>query len=50
MSAPSRSGKQKEWGVRGLPGVIDLDTTYLDTEQAIERVVSLWRERAIVRN
>ncbi len=41
---------RKEWGVRGLPGVIDLDTTYLDTEHILERVIALWRERAIVRS
>jgi shikimate kinase len=40
---------RREWAVRGLPGVVELDTTTLDTEQTITAVIELWRERAIAR-
>lgn len=40
---------RREWAVRGLPGVVELDTTTLDTEQTIAAAIELWRERAISR-
>lgn len=40
---------RREWAVRGLPGVVELDATTLDTEQTIQAVIDLWRERAIAR-
>lgn len=40
---------RREWAVRGLAGVIELDTTTLEIEQIIQGVIDLWRERAIAR-
>lgn len=40
---------RSEWGVRGLPNILELDTTRLDTEQTIQAVIALWRENAIGR-
>lgn len=41
---------RQEWAVRGLAGVVELDTTTLNTEQTIQAIIELWRERAISRN
>ncbi len=41
---------RREWAVRGLPGIVELDTTHLDAEQTLQAVIELWRERAISRS
>jgi shikimate kinase len=40
---------RREWAVRGLPGVLELDTTTLDAEQTLQAIIDLWREHAISR-
>lgn len=40
---------RREWAVRGLSGVIEIDTTYLDNETIIEQVAAQWQERAVTR-
>jgi shikimate kinase len=40
---------KREWAVRGLAGVIEVDTTGLDAEATIDHVVRLWQSLAIKR-
>lgn len=40
---------RREWAARGLPGIIEIDTTYLSTDETVERIVNLWQEVAIER-
>lgn len=40
---------KREWSVRKLAAIYELDVTYLDTEQTISAITSLWQEVAITR-
>lgn len=40
---------KREWAIRGQPGIYEIDTTYLNTEDTIEAVGALWQSLAIVR-
>ena len=40
---------RQEWGIRDLPGMIQLDTTQMTVDQILQSVVALYRERAIPR-
>lgn len=40
---------RREWAVRGLPGVHEVDTTYLTVDETITTVANLWQELAIAR-
>ena len=40
---------KREWAVRGQPGIHEVDTTYLDTTEIIEKVALLWQSLAIER-
>jgi shikimate kinase len=40
---------RREWAVRGLSGILEVDTTYLNTEEVMDKVISLWQEIAITR-
>jgi shikimate kinase len=40
---------KREWAVRGLPGIQEIDTTYLTVDETITRVSTLWQELAIAR-
>lgn len=43
------SNLRREWAVRGVEGVIEVDTTYQTTEQTVDRVVEIWQDVAIER-
>ena len=43
------SDLKREWAVRGMPGVNELDLTYMETATAIEAIISVWQELAIQR-
>jgi len=47
--AAELSNLRREWAVRGAEGVIEVDTTYLTTEQTVERIAALWQDVAIAR-
>ena len=40
---------KREWAVRGMPGIHEVDSTTLTDEEIIETVRSLWQEMAIRR-
>lgn len=40
---------EREWGVRGLPGIHELDVTYLNEADTIAAVVTLWQQIAVRR-
>ncbi|MEQ8674957.1 MAG: shikimate kinase [Aggregatilineales bacterium] len=40
---------KREWSVRQLPNVHEIDTTYIDDDTIVERVVALWQELALER-
>lgn len=40
---------KREWAVRGLPGIREIDTTSLTHEEVVEQVITLWQELAIIR-
>lgn len=40
---------KREWAVRKIEGIVELDTTYLDENAIVEAVVALWQEQAIQR-
>jgi shikimate kinase len=35
---------KREWGARGREGVYELDATYMNTDQLVANVVSVWQE------
>ncbi|MDL1901722.1 hypothetical protein FBR02_13230 [Anaerolineae bacterium CFX9] len=39
---------RREWAVRKLPGIHEIDTSLLDDEQTIRAIARTWRERAAV--
>lgn len=47
--AAELSNLRREWAVRGKPGVIEVDTTYLTPTETVERIVNLWQDVAIER-
>jgi shikimate kinase len=47
--AAELSALRREWSVRGLDDVYEINTTYLDVEAIVERVVTLWQDIAIER-
>lgn len=40
---------RREWAVRQMPGVYEIDTTYLNEAETVETVINLWQQVAIVR-
>lgn len=40
---------KREWAVRGRDGLIEVDTTYVETEQVIDEVIGIWQEIALER-
>lgn len=40
---------KREWAVRELDGIHEIDTTYLDDEEIIDKVTGTWQELAIER-
>lgn len=40
---------RQHWAVRALPGVHELDVTYLSEPEIIERVAQMWMQLALVR-
>lgn len=40
---------RQEWGIRNLTGMVQLDTTAMTSDQILQTVVALYRERAIPR-
>lgn len=40
---------KREWAVRKMPNIHEIDTTYLDDAAIIEKVASLWQELALER-
>jgi shikimate kinase len=40
---------KREWAVRGLSGIHEIDTTYLNMDETMDRVISLWQSVAISR-
>ncbi len=40
---------RREWGVRGLQGVLEVDATYMSAEETTAAVVTLWQDIAIAR-
>jgi shikimate kinase len=38
---------RREWAVRGLAGIYEVDTTYLDNAATMERVIDLWQSVVI---
>lgn len=40
---------KREWAVRNLPGIHELDITYMSEPDVVERVTRLWQELALER-
>lgn len=40
---------RREWAVRQLPGLMELDVTYFDEEQTIQAITELWQQIALER-
>ncbi len=40
---------RREWSVRGTPGLIEIDTTYLEDTAVVELVAGMWQELAAAR-
>ncbi len=40
---------RREWQVRKLPGLLELDVTYLDEGQTLEAIIDLWQQIALER-
>lgn len=40
---------KREWKVHGSPGLHNVDTTYVERDEVIKRVATLWQELAIER-
>jgi shikimate kinase len=40
---------RRQWAVRGMEGIHELDTTMMHDSEIVENVITLWRELAIVR-
>jgi shikimate kinase len=41
---------RQEWGIRDLPGMVQIDTTTMTADHILQTVVALYRERAILRD
>jgi hypothetical protein len=35
---------EREWAVRALPGIYEIDTTYLSEDEIVETVIELWQQ------
>lgn len=40
---------KREWAVRGLPGVYEVDVTQLEEDEIVEQVAALWQDLTIQR-
>lgn len=40
---------KSEWAVRALPGVHQIDTTYMNANETVEAIIALWQRLAIRR-
>jgi shikimate kinase len=40
---------KREWAVRALEGIHEIDATYLEEEQVIETIINRWQELTLVR-
>lgn len=40
---------KREWAVRNMPGIREIDVTHMDGPQIVDVVTGLWREQAIER-
>ena len=40
---------KREWAVRHMPGIHEIDVTRMDALQIVDAVIALWREQAIER-